>query len=143
MYMKNYEITARPGIQELIISQTIDAPREIVFNTLCNPLKIPQWWGPERFTTKVMKMNVMAGGTWRFIQTDQEGKLYGFHGVYHDVIPPERLVYTSEFEGLPGHVTLYVVTLVENDGKTIITMKVIFMTVEDRDQMMQWGMEEG
>jgi uncharacterized protein YndB with AHSA1/START domain len=141
--MENYKITAPPGKPEVIISQIIHAPREIVFKTVTDPLQIPKWWGPARFETRVVNMVVMPGGTWRFYQRDQEGKEYGFHGVYHDVRIPERLVYTSEYEGVPDHVTLYTEELKEQDGKTLITTMVQFPSVEDRDQMLQWGMEEG
>jgi uncharacterized protein YndB with AHSA1/START domain len=141
--MENYKITAPPGKPEVIITQTIHAPREIVYKTITDPLQIPKWWGPARFETKVVNMVVMPGGTWRFYQRDHEGKEYGFHGVYHDVRIPERLVYTSEYEGMPDHVTLYTEELREEDGKTIITTRIQFPSVEDRDQMLQWGMEEG
>jgi len=85
----------------------------------------------------------MPGGTWRYVQKDKEGKEFAFHGVYHEVMIPERLVYTSEYEGMPGHVTLYTDTLKEENGKTIITTLAVFQSPEDRDQLMQWGMEEG
>ena len=141
--MAQTDIKAPPGTQEVIVTRTINAPRGIVFKTVTDPLLIPHWWGPRRFTTAVHKMTVMPGGTWRYVQTDKEGKEYAFHGVYHDVEIPERLVYTSEFEGLPGHVTLYTDKFTELDGKTIITSTTIFQSVKDRDQMLQWGMEEG
>jgi uncharacterized protein YndB with AHSA1/START domain len=88
-------------------------------------------------------MNVISGGTWRFLQRDDEGKEYGFHGVYHEVATPERLVYTMEYEGMPGHVTLVIDKFADHDGSTIMTSITIFQSVEDRDQMLQWGMEEG
>jgi uncharacterized protein YndB with AHSA1/START domain len=141
--MDDYKITAPPGMPMVLITQTIHAPRELVFKTITDPLQIPKWWGPERFKTRVINMAVMPGGTWRFLQLDEQGKEYGFHGVYHNVRIPEHLVYTSEFEGVPDHVTLYSEDLTEQDGMTIITTKILFPSVEDRDQMIQWGMEEG
>jgi uncharacterized protein YndB with AHSA1/START domain len=136
-------ITATPGSQVVLASRTILAPREVVFTTVSNPLLVPYWWGPRRLTTRVHKMVVMPGGSWRFLQRDAEGKEYGFHGVYHDVTIPERLVYTMEYEGMPGHVTLNIDKFDEKDGITIMTSTTIFQSVEDRDQMLQWGMEEG
>jgi uncharacterized protein YndB with AHSA1/START domain len=141
--MENYMIKAPPASHEVVITWLINAPQSMVFRTITDPMLIPKWWGPRRFTTRVIKMIVMPGGTWRYIQTDQEGKEYGFHGVYHDVVEPEHLVYTSEYEGLPGHVTLYTDHLTENDGKTTITTKAIFESIQVRDQMLRWGMEEG
>ena len=141
--MAVYEINAPPGSHEFIITRIFNAPRGIVFKTVTDPLLVPQWWGPRWFTTKVIKMVAMPGGTWRYIQTDKEGKEYGFHGVYHDVIIPERLIYTMEYDGMPGHVTLVIDKFTEQDGRTIMTSTTIFQSVEDRDQMLQWGMEEG
>jgi uncharacterized protein YndB with AHSA1/START domain len=88
-------------------------------------------------------MTVMPGGTFRFVQRDKNGKEYGFHGVFHDIDIPERVVYTMEYEGMPGHVTLNIDTFEEQSGRTIMRSKTIFESVEDRDQMLQWGMEEG
>lgn len=141
--MINTEFRAPPNTPQVFIRRTIHAPREIVFRTVIDPLQIPDWWGPDRFTTQVINMIVMRGGTWRFLQRDKDGKEYGFHGVYHDVVIPERLVYTSEYEGMPGHVTLYTDTFEEQEGKTIINTMVTFSSVEDRDQMVKWEMEEG
>jgi len=141
--MAQTEIVVPARTQEVVVTRIINARREVVFKTVTDPLLIPQWWGPRRLTTTVNKMNVMPGGMWRFLQRDKEGKEYGFHGVYHEVISPERLVYTMEYGGLPGSVTLNIDKFVERDGKTIMTSITIFQTVEDRDQMLQWGMEEG
>lgn len=86
-------------------------------------------------------MEVRPG--WRFVQRDYDGNVYAFHGVYHEIVPPERLVYTFEFEGMPGHVLLETVTFEEHDGKTKLTDTSVFQTVEDRDGMLKLGMEEG
>jgi uncharacterized protein YndB with AHSA1/START domain len=141
--MVNYVINAPPGIQEFIITRIFNASRGIVFKTITDPLLVPQWWGPSRLTTKVHKMVVTPGGSWRFLQWDEEGKEYGFHGVYHDVVIPDRLVYTMEYEGLPGHASLVIDKFTEQDRITTMTSKTIFQSIEDRDQMLQWGMEEG
>src|SRR4030042_5632400 len=141
--MAQTDITAPPCTQEVVVTRLINAPREVVYKTVTDPLMIPKWWGPSRFTTKVINMAIMPGGNWRFLQKDNEGKEYGFHGVYHEVLIPERLIYTSEYEGTPGHVTLITDKFTERDGKTIITSTTVFQSVEDRDQMLLWGMEEG
>jgi len=141
--MARPDITAPAGKQEVLVTSIYNAPREIVFKTITDPMLVPQWWGPSRMNTIVNKMNVMPGGIWRFLQRDNEGKEYGFHGVYHDVVIPERLVYTTEFEGLPGHVSLHTDKYTERDGMTICTALTVFQSLDDRDQMLQWGMEEG
>jgi uncharacterized protein YndB with AHSA1/START domain len=134
-------IIAERGKQEVIITRTFDAPRNLVLRAYTDPNLIPQWWGPKRFTTMIDKMEVRPGGLWRFVQRDSSGT-YSFHGVYHE-ISPERLVDTFEFEGMPGHVSLETCTLKEQGGKTKLTTKSVFQSVEDRDDMLKSGMEEG
>ncbi len=141
--MTKLDIVAPPGKQEIIITRTFDAPRALVFKAFTDPALIPKWWGPARLTTVVEKMDVRPGGIWRFVQHDAEGNEYAFHGVYHDIAAPERLVYTFEWEGMPGHAMLETVTFEEHDGKTKVTDTAVFQTVEDRDGMIESGMEGG
>ena len=134
---------AEPGKQVVVITRVFDAPRELVFKTYLDPNHVPEWWGPKRLTTTVDKMEVRPGGVWRIVQSEADGNEYAFHGVYHEIVPPERLTYTFEFEGMPGHILLETVTLEEQDGKTKMTDQSVFQSVEDRDGMLQSGMEAG
>ena len=87
-----------------------------------------------------------SGGSWRYVQRDQEGNEYAFHGVNHEVIEPERIISTFEYEGLPekGHVILDTARFESLPGdRTKLTSQSVFQTVEDRDGMLQSGMEEG
>ena len=140
------KITSVPGKQEIIIEREFDASRELVFKACTDPQLIPQWWGPRYLSTEVDKMDVRPGGEWRFINRDAEGKEYAFHGVYHEVLAPERIIDTFEFEGLPetGHVTLETMKLEElPGGRTKLIVQSVFQSVADRDGTLQSGMEEG
>ena len=140
------QITAEPGKQEILITREFDAPRELVFKACTDPQLIPQWWGPRNLSTQVDKMDVRPGGQWRFINRDAEGNEYAFHGVYHEILAPERIIDTFEFEGLPetGHVTLETMKLEAlPGGRTRLTTQSVFQSVADRDGMLQSGMEEG
>ena len=139
-------ILAEPGKQEILITREFDAPRGLVFKACTDPKLIPQWWGPRYLSTEVDQMDVRPGGQWRFINRDAEGNEYAFHGVYHEVLAPERIIDTFEFEGLPetGHVTLETMKLVElPGGRTRLTVQSVFQSVADRDGMLQGGMQEG
>ena len=136
-------IIAERGKQEVIITRVFDAPRALVFRAYTDRNLKPQWWGPKRLTTTIDKMDVKPGGQWRFIQRDAAGNEYVFHGVYHEVRSPERIVDTFEFEGMPGHVSLETCILEDIDGKTKMTGRSVYQTVEDRDGMLASGMEEG
>ena len=143
MNKATYDLEIIAGKQEIVGTRTFDAPRDLVFKTMTDPNLVPRWWGPRNHTTKVDEMEVRPGGRWRYVQHDTDGNEAAFHGVYHDVSAPERLVFTFEFEGVPGHVLLETVTLEEVDGKTRLTDQSVFQSVADRDGMVASGMESG
>ena len=136
-------IEARPGRPEITVTRTFDAPRDLVFRAYTVPDLIERWWGPKRFTTAVDRLDARPGGLWRFINRDAAGKEYAFHGVYHEIAAPGRIVDTFEFEGTPGHVSLETLTLEEIGGGTKATVRSVFQSVEHRDGMLKAGMEEG
>jgi len=136
-------IIAERGKQEVIITRVFDAPRHLVFKASTDRDLIAQWWGPRRFTTIVDKIDARPGGMWRFINRDASGNEFSFHGVYHEILASERIVDTFEFEGMPGHVSLETCTLEDIGGKTKMTTKSVYQSVEDRDGALKSGMEEG
>ncbi|MDD1775424.1 MAG: SRPBCC family protein [Methanobacterium sp.] len=142
----DFQIIAEPGLQEMIITREFNAPRGVVFNALTDPNLYKKWIGPRELTTEIDVFESRDGGSWRYIQTDQDGNEFAFHGVNHDVTPPERIIGTFEFEGLPekGHVILQSLELESlSDNRTRMVNKNVFLSVEDRDGMLQSGMEEG
>jgi uncharacterized protein YndB with AHSA1/START domain len=141
--MNKTELIVEPGTHEIVMTRTFDAPRDLVFKTTMDPELIPKWWGPRYLTTTVDEMDVRPGGKWRYIQRDPEGNVHAFHGIYHDITPPERVVCTFEYEGVPGHVLLQTMTLEDVGGKTKLTMQSVFQSVADRDGMVEAGMEVG
>ncbi|HLI05718.1 MAG TPA: SRPBCC family protein [Ktedonobacteraceae bacterium] len=119
---------------------------ELLFKAIIDPQLIPQWWRPRYLSTEVDRMDVRPGGEWRFINRDDQGNAYGFHGVYHEVLAPERIIDTFEFEGLPeaGHVALETMKLEAlPGGKTRLVTQSVFQSVADRDGALQSGMETG
>ena len=142
--MTKATLITEPGQHAIILSRVFDAPRELLFNVITDPQHIPQWWGKRNHTTIVDKMDVGAGGLWRYVERDEQGNEFAFHGVYHAITAPERIVDTFEFEGMPGHVMLETLTLeVQADGKTKFTVSSVFQSVADRDGMLSSGMAEG
>lgn len=140
------KITAEPGSQEIIIERIFDAPRDIVFRAFVDPEAFVQWMGPRNLNMTLESFEPRDGGSWRYIHRDEEGNAYAFHGVFHEVLPPERIIQTFEFEGLPekGHVTLDTARFDETAaGQTKITLQSVFQSVADRDGMVQSGMEDG
>jgi uncharacterized protein YndB with AHSA1/START domain len=139
-------ITAEPGKQEMLITREFDAPRELVFQAFTDPELYVQWLGPRRLTTFLETFEPRSGGRWRYIQKDPSGNEFAFRGVYHEVLAPERIIDTFEFEGLPeaGHVCLETLTLEElPEGRTRLAAQSVFQSVADRDGALQSGMEGG
>jgi uncharacterized protein YndB with AHSA1/START domain len=96
------QFVVEPNRQDVVITRTFAAPPDAVYRVMTDPALVPDWWGPRRLITRVDQMEVRPGGSWRFVQLDPDGNEYGFHGVYHDVVPGQRVVQTFEFEALRG-----------------------------------------
>ena len=137
------EFVTDRGKRKLVMSRVFNAPRERVFRAYTDPRLIPQWWGPRSQTTTVETMDVRKGGGWRYLGRDPDGTEYAFRGEYREVVPPERLVSTFEFEGMPGHIVEEIATFEERGARTKLTSTSLFESVEDLDGMLQSGMESG
>ena len=128
---------------ELQITREFDAPRETVFRALTDPTLLPKWWGPRRYKTVVDTMEVRPGGTWRMRNIAADGGEHAFRGEFREITPPERIVWTFEYEPLPGHISVETLTLTERDGRTLLTVHDVFSSKEDLDGMVNSGMESG
>jgi uncharacterized protein YndB with AHSA1/START domain len=140
------QIKAEPGKQEVFIIREFEAPRELVFKAFTDPKLIPRWLGPRELKMKIDKFEAKAGGSYRYIHSDEKGNEFAFRGVLHEVTAPERIIQTFEFEGLPekGHVTLETARFETLPGdRTRVTVQSVFQSVADRDGMLQSGMERG
>lgn len=132
-----------PSDREIVSERVFDAPRERVFAAYTDPELIPRWWGPRRMTTTVDKLEPRAGGAWRFVSRDESGEEQGFRGTFREVTPPERIVQTFEWEGMPGHVIVETLELEDLGGRTKVTGTSLFHTTEERDGMLHSDMEKG
>jgi uncharacterized protein YndB with AHSA1/START domain len=132
-----------PSDLEILITREFDASREVVFKAMTDPALIPRWWGPRGYTTRVDTMDVRPGGKWRFVNGIPGGEEHGFRGEYREIVPSERIVQTFEWEGLPGHISVETAVFTEKDGRTLLTNHTVFASREDRDGMIQSGMEKG
>ncbi len=143
---KKTTITAEPGQLDITITREFDAPRELVFKAHTVGEMYCQWLGPRRLKMTLPKFEPWDGGSYRFIHTDEDGTEYGFHGVYHEVLAPERIINTFEFEGMPerGHVVLQTARFEPLPGnRTRLIGQAVFQSVEDRDGMLEPGAEAG
>lgn len=138
------EIVVEPGKLEIVVTMTFNAPRALVFQAYIDPALIPQWWGPRYLTTEIDQLDARPGGRWRFVQRDPDNNEYAFHGVFHEVSAPDRIVQTFEYEGMPGHVSLDTAVFEDlGGGRTRVVSQSVFQSLEARDGMAASGMEIG
>lgn len=135
-------ILTMPTDREIRVERIFDAPRERVFALWTDPELIPEWWGPRGATTVVDHADPRPGGSWRFVILSK-GVEQGFHGTYREIVAPERVVQTFEWEGLPGHVSVETAVFEDLGERTKVITTSVFDTTEDRDGMLGSGMESG
>jgi uncharacterized protein YndB with AHSA1/START domain len=128
---------------EVEITRVFDAPRRLVFEAHSKPEHMKRWWGPRATSMIGCEMDFRPGGRYRFVLRKEKGQEYAFQGEYREIVPPERLVQTFEFEGMPGSVSIETHTFTERDGKTTLTTTSRMDSIEARDAMLKSGMEAG
>jgi uncharacterized protein YndB with AHSA1/START domain len=141
--MPKTEYVIEPGRQDIVSTTMLDAPRELVFKAYTDPKLFAQWWGPRRYEVKIDTFDSRPGGSWRVVHVGADGDQHAFRGVNHDVVAPERIVATFEYEGVPGHVALNTATFEGVGNKTRLVTHQVFQSVMDRDGMVASGMQEG
>jgi uncharacterized protein YndB with AHSA1/START domain len=131
-----------PTDREIRIERVFDAPRERVWQAFTDPELLKQWWGRGNKMV-IERMEVERGGHWRFVEHGPDG-VHGFEGRYREVTPPERLVQTFEWDGMPGYVAVDTAVFEDlGDGRTKLVTTSLFHTTEERDGMLESGMETG
>jgi uncharacterized protein YndB with AHSA1/START domain len=142
--MKNSETlqVTTPSEREIVLTRVFDAPRHLVFDALTKPELLKQWFGPRDWSLAVCEIDLKVGGAWRSVLRGPGGKDMGMRGVYQEIVPPERLVSTESFDDYPGE-SLNTLVLVEQDGKTTLTITVLYQSQEIRDAVIKSGMEHG
>ena len=113
--------TVAPAERELTLQREYDAPRSLVFKVWTDAAHLARWWGPRGFEVLSWKADARPGGRFRFGMRSPEGEEHWAHGIYREVVAPERLVFTTAWEhpdSSPKHETVVTITLTEREGKT-------------------------
>ncbi len=136
-------LTAEPGQPTIVVTRWFDAPADLVYEACTRPELVKQWWGPCNFTVVVCEIDLRVGGAWRNVLRAPDGHEEGFHGVYREIVPRERIVQTFVYEPFPQAEAIESATLVEHEGRTRLTVTITHQSVENRDAHLQSGMEHG
>ena len=133
-----------PSDKEILLERVFDAPRRLVFETMTRPEHVRRWWCcMEGYTMPVCEIDLRVGGRYRYVTRGADGHEFGFHGVYREIVAPERIVHTEIFEPFPQEETVCTMTLEERGDKTYYRCLVVHATKEGRDAHIASGMEGG
>jgi uncharacterized protein YndB with AHSA1/START domain len=139
-----FQVTT-PSEREIRLTRLFDAPPQLVFDAMTRPEHVRRWWGilSDKHSVAVCEIDLRVGGTWRFVGRGPEGEYPAFYGVYREIQPPGRLVFTEIFEPYPDGGSVVTSLFTEENGKTRLTVTSLFESLEVRDMVLQTGMEHG
>ena len=139
------QLTTR-GEREIVMTRVFAAPRQLVFDAYTKPELVQRWLlGPPGWSMPVCEIDLRVGGQYRFLwRHDRDGTEMGMGGVYREIVVPERLVSTEQFDEpwYPGE-ALGTVVLVEQGGRTTLTQTMLYQSRAARDAVLKSGMERG
>jgi len=134
---------AEPMERVLVIKRAFEAPARVISQAWTRKDQLLRWWAPKGFTTPWCELDVRPGGTFRVCMRSPDGREHWSQGIFLEIVDGERILFTSASEdaqGRPGHETLVTVTLIEEDGKTKLTLyQAVFESVAARNaQKERW-----
>jgi uncharacterized protein YndB with AHSA1/START domain len=137
------KVTTRSD-REIVLTRDFDAPRRLVFDAWTKPALLMRWFGARGWNLVVCEVDLRVGGTWRFVSRGPGGTTMGHGGVYREVVPPDRLVYTEVYDdqSYAGE-SLITQAFVEQDGRTTVTSTVLYPSREALDIVTRYPMERG
>jgi len=148
-----------PEGRDFMLTRMIHAPRVMVWKAWTEPAHMAAWWGPRGMTTPVCETDVRPGGRWQLVMQAPDGTAYPLSGVYHEVVAPERLVFTDNWAAHPAEwremlrkalgrepasqEALNTITFEDLGDRTRLTIRVRFESPDVRDALVGMGMEQG
>lgn len=142
------QVDSRPVQKELVLTRVFDAPTAVVFRMWTDPRHLAAWWGPHGFSNPVCEVDARPGGAILVHMQWPDGKTVNpMRGVFHEVVEPERLVFTTttmeDDAGNPRLEVLNTVTFENDNGKTRLTLRAAVMVAAPEAAPALAGMEQG
>jgi uncharacterized protein YndB with AHSA1/START domain len=134
-----------PSGREVVVTRSFDAPRRLVWDAHTKPELVKRWlFGPPGWTMPTCEIDLRVGGRYRYVLAGPAGERMGWGGVYREVVAPQRLVSTERFdEDWTGGETVNTLVLAEDDGRTALTLTVMYASKDARDGALATGMTTG
>jgi uncharacterized protein YndB with AHSA1/START domain len=132
-----------PTDEQILITREFDAPKHLVYKAWTTPELVKRWWSGHRGAMTIAEIDLRVGGVWRYVMVATGGYDVAFHGEFREIVPNERIVSTEVYEGMPDAEALNTVTFTEVDGRTTLTLLMELASKEDRDAVIDSGMEAG
>jgi uncharacterized protein YndB with AHSA1/START domain len=137
------------GEREIVLERQFNAPRLLLFEVFTRPEHLKRWWAPPPYTLPICTIDLRPGGIWHYCMRSPEGQEQWARSVYREIVPPERLVYTTTFADehanptsrMPEHLTTVLFT--EEDGKTRVTTRSQFSGAQALKVAVDIGMPQG
>jgi uncharacterized protein YndB with AHSA1/START domain len=136
-------IVAEPGKPTIVITRTFDAPARLVWDAMTSAEHMPKWWGPRSCPMSKCVIDFRVGGKYLWATRVPDGSEHEFYGVYREIVPGKRLVYTQTYAPFPDAAAVVTISFAEENGKTQVVTHVLHEKVEHRDAHVSSGMESG
>ena len=132
-----------PSDREIVMQRVFNAPARTLFEVWTKAEHVRKWYGVRSTTVTVCDIDLRVGGAWRWVVTKPQGLEVAFSGVFLEIDPPRRLRRTELFEAMPGTESVVTLTFDEQDGRTTLTVNMLFQRKEHSDGCLRSGMELG
>jgi uncharacterized protein YndB with AHSA1/START domain len=139
-------VVTLPTDTQILITREFDAPKHLVYKAWTTPELIKRWWSGGMGDVTIAEVDLRVGGRWRYVMTADGGFEVGFHGEYREIVANELIVCTEVYEGMPegeGEAAVCTHTFTEKDGRTTLALRTQLASKEDRDAVINSGMETG
>lgn len=123
--------------REIVISRTIDAPRELVFEAFTKVRHLSRWWGPDGFTTTTLAFEFREGGAWEFLMHAPDGSDYPNWITWNTIARPERITLTHGAAADDPDAFESILTFIDHGPSTEVVMRTVFPSGELRRQAIE------